>query len=501
MVRPLGALWRLQRALTLCGTAGTIRRNYYKRATINVLPDDVLLEIFDFCRRNSYTYHDMWNWRLLVHICQRWRRLVFASSHRLNLQIRCTYGTPVSNNLDIWPALPIIVDYCDSYPTGGISPYDEDNIIAAFHSAHLDRVRSVKLDVTGLQLGRIATAMQEPFPVLIHLDIGSDHGTAPVLPPKFLGRSAPCLQEVSLSGVPYPSLPTLLLSASDLVTLNLRNIPSTGYLSPEAMVVGLAAIPRLKSFIIEYQSATHRPDRIHLPSVTRTVLPALTSFQFQGASEYLEDLLARIDAPQLNQVLIFYLNQLVDFQAAQLSRFIDRSLRPELTLFRHAHVTFFANKVCFVMSQDPSWDWCSATAVVPCAGIDWQVSHITQVLSEISATLSNVVHLKLDVQLNNYRPLEGTDDVEWLHLLRQFPTVRTLYVSWDLARHVARALEDIMADTATEILPSLELIYIGGQLASSIRKFIAVRRRSGRPAIVIGTRMEFDERLKFYITN
>jgi hypothetical protein len=484
----------------LCGTAGTSRPRY-RHTTINVLPDDVLLEIFDFCRSDSYTYHDMWNWRLLVHICPRWRRLVFASSHRLNLQIRCTYGTPVRKNLDIWPALPIIVDYCDSYPTGGITPHDEDNIVVAFNSAHLDRVRSVKLDVTGLQLGRIATAMQEPFPVLIHLDISSNHGGAPVFPLKFLGRTAPCLQEVSLSGVPYPALPTLLLSTSDLVTLNLRNIPPTGYLSPEAMVVGLAAIPRLKSFIIEYQSATHRPDLIHRPPVTRTIIPALTSFQFQGASEYLEDFVARIDAPQLNQILIFYLNQLVDFQAAQLSKFIDRSLRPELTLFRHAHVTFFDDKVCFVMSQDPSWDWCSATTVVPCAGIDWQVSHITQVLSEISATLSSVVHLKLDMQLEEVRQLEGTDDVQWLPLLRQFPTMRTLHVSWDLVGHVARALEDITTEMVTEMLPSLELIYIGGQPVSSIKKFIAVRRLSGRPVTVIGTRMVFDERLKSYISN
>jgi hypothetical protein len=465
-----------------------------------MLPDDVLLEIFDFCRSRSYADHDMWNWRPLVHVCQTWRYIVFASPHRLDLQILCTYRTPVRKNLDIWPAFPIIIDYYNLHAGRGIPPKDEGNAIAAFDSAHLGRVRFVRLDVTGLQLGKIATVMQEPFPVLIHLEISSDVGNAPVLPAKFLGKSAPCLQEVSLSGVPYPAIPTLLLSAGDLVTLNLRNIPLAGYFSPEAMVAALAVMPRLRTFIIEFQSATHRPDRICPPTVTRAVLPALISFEFQGASEYLEDLVARIDAPQLDQILIFYLNQLVDLQVAQFSKFINRSIGPKLTtLFKHAHVTFFSDKICFVMSRDTSWDWCTAT--IPCEGMDWQVSHITQVLSEISATLSNVAHLKLEVQLENGRLLAGTDDVEWLHLLHQFSTVRTLHVYWELAEHIARALETITAEMVAAVLPSLDLICLAGQPASSVREFVTVRRLSGRPVTFFNTRTEFDKRLMSYISD
>ena len=98
----------------------------------------------------------------------------------------------------------------------------------------------------------------------------------------------------------------LLLSTSNLVFLDLREIPPTGYISPEAMVAGLTALPKLKSFIIEFQLATPRPDRIHPPPVTWTVLPALTSFRFKGASEYLEDLVAGIDAPQLDEIYIYY---------------------------------------------------------------------------------------------------------------------------------------------------------------------------------------------------
>ncbi len=198
------------------------------------------------------------------------------------------------------------------------------------------------------------------------------------------------------------------------------------------MVAPLAALPRLKFFAIEFQSATPRPDRIHPPPVlTRTVLPALTSFQFKGASEYLEDLVARIDGPQLDWILVFYLNQLVDFRVAQLSNFIDRSVGPKLTLFRHARVSFLSDEVTFTMYRHANrpYSGCDpATTSILCED-DWQVSHIAQVLSHLFATLSTVVHLELDGSLREDHRSEGTDDVQWQHLLRQFPTVQTLRVS------------------------------------------------------------------------
>jgi hypothetical protein len=49
-----------------------------------------------------------------------------------------------------------------------------------------------------------------------------------------------------------------------------------------------------------------------------------------------------------------------------------------------------------------------------------------------------------------------------------------------------------------EVLPSLDLIYLAGQLVSSIRKFVAFRRLSGRPVTTFDTQTEFDERLGSY---
>ncbi len=487
--------WRL-RVLTLCGTGDSYRHV----PTIDTLPDDVLLEIFDCYRSDSYTYYpSIWKWHVLVYVCQRWRQIIFASPHRLNLRILCTHDTPVRKNVGVWPAFPIVIDYRHAW--SGITPDDEDNVIAALE--HPDRVCFVRLVVTGSQLGKMATVMQEPFPVLTSLDIWSRDGSVPVLPVKFFAGSAPRLQAIFLHGIPSPSLPTLLLSAGDLVKLDLRNIPPTGYIVPEAMVVGLAALPRLKLFIIEFQSATPRPDRIHLPPVTRTVLPSLIYFEFKGASEYLEDLIGRIDSPQLNQISIFYLDPLDNFHVAQLCKFVDRSVGPKLTLLRHAHVTFFNDKVSFGMYRhanhpSPDSSLYSATTIVSCDGVDWQVSNIAQLLSHLFVPLSTVVHLNLKVRVKGNRQLEYTDDVEWLHLLHQFSTVKTLHVSQKLAGHVALALEE--GGTVAEVLPSLDLICLAGQSMSSIRKFVIARRLSGLPVTVVDTKTEFNNRLESYFS-
>jgi hypothetical protein len=463
-----------------------------------MLPDNVLLEIFDFYQENDDPTYPVWKWHILVHVCRRWRQIVFASPHRLNLQIHCSFRTPVRNNLGIWPILPIVINYYR--PGNVITPSDEDNVIAALE--HLDRVCDVRLVLTGSESEKITTVMQQPFPVLMSLHIWHiepTDGSVPVLPVEFLGGSAPRLQEIYLRGCPFPALPTLLLSSSDLVTLHLRDIPPTGYISPKAMVAGLAALPRLTFFIIELRSATSRPDRMHPPPVTRTVLPALTAFHFRGASEYLEDFVARIDGPQVNGIYIRYLNQLVDFQVAQLPKFFDRSLGPKLTLSTYAQVNFYSSRVSFntyCHANDPSPGPPSATTVILCEGIDFQVSHIAQVLSQFWATLSNVVHLKLNAYPVEDSELECTD-VEWVHLLCQFPAVHTLHVSRNLAGHVALALEDIAGEIDAEPLPSLDSIYLPGQLASSVEKFVAARKLSDRPVTVL---TKTEERLKSYVS-
>lgn len=64
------------------------------QGTINVLSEDVLLEMFTFCVDQLEDDPDSDEWQRLVHVCLRWRNVVFASPHRPNLQLLCTNKRP-----------------------------------------------------------------------------------------------------------------------------------------------------------------------------------------------------------------------------------------------------------------------------------------------------------------------------------------------------------------------------------------------------------------------
>ncbi|KAH8981708.1 hypothetical protein EDB92DRAFT_170656 [Lactarius akahatsu] len=123
---------------------------YRNATTINTLTDNVLVEIFDFCRLGEdhvqleYSSRTVWKWNLLVHVCRRWRQIIFASPRRLHLENLCTNGTPVGNDLGIWPDIPIVMRYGirDTIPFD-----DEDNVIAALE--HPDRLCRIGLHMTG----------------------------------------------------------------------------------------------------------------------------------------------------------------------------------------------------------------------------------------------------------------------------------------------------------------------------------------------------------------
>jgi hypothetical protein len=289
-------IWAISRddfADRRCGGIGQL-------ITFDMLPDDVLLEIFDFDVEESRMA-----WITLVHVCRRWRSVVFQSSLRLNLRLLCTPKTPARDTLDIWPPLPLIIRA--SYNSFDGEP-SVKNIIAALERN--DRVCQIDLYlVTNSRLGYVtnSAAMQKPFPELTHLHFRLySPSIGPILPDSFLGGTAPRLRSLSLNGVPFPRLPKLLLSATHLVHLDLRDIPRSGYIPPEAMATSLSALTSLKSLRLHFRYPRPRPSigsrRLPPPPLTRCILPSFTEIEFKGASEYLEEILARIDAPSTRRI-------------------------------------------------------------------------------------------------------------------------------------------------------------------------------------------------------
>jgi hypothetical protein len=100
--------------------------------TIDVLSDNVLLELFNVYLDeyrfrsigNTQHFHD--GWHTLVHVCDRWRCVVFASPRRLGVQVLYTIRRSAEKMLDIWPALPIAIEV-----SGMLSPWEgTDDIVS-----------------------------------------------------------------------------------------------------------------------------------------------------------------------------------------------------------------------------------------------------------------------------------------------------------------------------------------------------------------------------------
>ena len=211
-------------------------KSYRHVTAVDMLSDDILLEMFGFILSPP---DFQWKWRRLLHVCRRWRQIIFSSPLHLDLQLLCTFGTPVRKCLGYWPAFPLVIDYSRSRNKSfdrGIALRDMDDIFAALEQC--DRVRHINLSVSSSLMAYLFAVMEEPFPALTHLLLSctdpdkvrvledeDENEDGLVIPSKFLGGSATRLHEISLFNIPFPTIPAILSSASGLVKLQLQNVP------------------------------------------------------------------------------------------------------------------------------------------------------------------------------------------------------------------------------------------------------------------------------------
>ena len=312
-----------------------------QQVTIEILPDDVLLDIFSFYVDKADKEDD---WHTLVHVCRRWRNVVFGSPRRLHLTLVYNPRRPVGQMLDIWPVLPFVIQLGPHESLFDLRNWTRriergNNIIAALE--HHERICRIAVShLPSWVLGGLAAGMCRPFPMLTSLQLSEVIQPEAYLPDSFLGGSAPRLQILTLICISFPALPNLLLSASDLVHLDLWDIPNSAYIPPDKMVACLSTLTRLKTLNLGFRphglGGTSRPR----PPLTRTVLPALTALRFSRNSEYSEDFISRIDAPLLDDIDITF-SDIFPFDTPQFIQFINRT---EIhNPFNRAIVRFYCN--------------------------------------------------------------------------------------------------------------------------------------------------------------
>ena len=461
-----------------------------------MLPDDVLLAMFDFCAREIEVGRKQQAWQTLVQVCRRWRSLVLESPGSLNLQLICTSRTPARDMLDVWPPLPLVIT---SFMHPRDCPMEDvDNIVAVLE--HRNRVCQIQIgNLSSSHLETVLAEMQEPFPELTYLELGCcSYGeivpvALAVLPDSFLGGSALWLRQLYFTRIPFPGLPKLLLSATLLVNLFLHDIPHSGYFSPEAIATAISTLTTLRDLRLVFQSPLSRPDQTsrHPHPLKRFVLPALTFFWFKGVGEYLDDLVACIDAPLLKELLITFFNQIL-FDTPQLVKFISRT--SALKAPEKAHVIFKNGAATIHLSSRVS-NYGALTVEILCKSSDWQVSSLEQVCTSCLPPLSTLKNLYIvddlleDMLLSEspYPRPNWQDIIEntlWLELFQPFATVKNLYLSEEFAPCVMLSLQELVREGTEEVLPALQNIFVAelktsGPVQKAIQQFVASRRQSG----------------------
>jgi hypothetical protein len=260
-------------------------------------------------------------------------------------------------------------------------------------------------------------------------------------------------------------------------------------------------LPKLDSLAIQFESPTSDPKRRNrpLPPQTQSVLHSLTKLVFQGVSEYLEVLAARIDAPLLKFDQITFFNQPV-FDIPQIIRFsghLDSFRTSSLTL-RFNLNPVIPNAVLFHMEPHQlasvgrrcSWH-------ILCNNLDGQVFSLAQICSQIPSFRSSVESLEIEYAFwGQNQPEIDIDPTVWLRLFQSFPSVQSLEISSYLERSIAATLGGLTEESAADVFPSLHSLVIvplaytmlqhidtTPQL-EDMQSFVAARQHSVHPVAV-----------------
>ena len=459
-----------------------------KQGTMGTFPADALLEIFRFYIDQARVD----GWQTLVHVCRRWRYVALGSPRHLKLYLYCktTDRTSVRRMLDIWPPLPLVIN------TGVSWKHGSSDIIAAL--GHTDRIVEIHLsEVPSFIWKELLAAMQEPLPALTKLYLCWNVFPVETLPTSFLGGSAPQLQSLHLNRVSYSALPKLLSSARDLVDLHVSDLPDSGYISSEDMAACLSSMTRLTRLALVFKSEREpRSVARRSSKQERTVLHSLTHFYFRGATKYLEDFVARVDAPRLSNVVVTFIKPIVSADISQFSQFISQA--DNFKLFNEAEI-FISDTTgsevklrLNVGGADETWCY----LIIPCvSGWDGTPSTLAQVcVNSIGSSLSSSLPLCTleHLIIRGYRDYWPTWGNRWLEFLHAFTAVKDLRLCDDVAPRLLPVLKDATREGTIKVLPALQNLFLEEYFSTRprptqepmIKEFVTARRLAGSPVTV-----------------
>ena len=329
---------------------------------------------------------------------------------------------------------------------------------------------------------------------------------------------------ISTTSAPRRSGPLLLSLAPNLLSLQIKNIRLICYMPPEEMVGALAGLTKLRAICIGFSRSFNFPPQgsislgamnRHPPSLVRIIFPDLTKFQISGYNEYLNDLVALIDAPQLEDLSvesskIYGNSDTGDKIVGNLFPFISRTATFMFTQFGRAELTLDPRRcITYVKFDLPQGECQQARLSLTVSDrhywSQWKAPSSTDIAVDVNHVLGQLAFMLSDVQHLSIKRLGSEDEEQdefilekhnlgfiWLQLLRSFIAVDVFRVSRRLAGSIASAINGAPGRTVTPVLPALQVLWLDdkvrkGKLMASIEEFLYWRKQSGHP-VVISTR-------------
>ena len=396
----------------------------------------MLLEIFDCYRQDINSYDYQWGekhvWINLVHVCSKWRTVVFASYVRLDLGVLVGPKKPGHIKTILSGPLPISIDYQHIYePITGSALWR----MRATLKHHPDRVRKITFQGKRANFDKFFELTNRAFPVLDTLSL---HFCGPYvkIPDTFLRgpdlsdlhHDLRHLRHLELTGVSRVSLPPIskfLLSATALTDLVLHFDNShQSPLSETSLLACLKGLSCLRSLDLGFISG---PVTSSQPSTPKDIvtLSKLTFFRYIGHDIlFFDALVAGLSAPSLRDVEVQYCAGIWPPMVVHIPRFIN-----EIEEHYHVvHVVFQAwlfhlsllSQSGYISHCKPGFKF-GTISLLPSESI----MRMSGVLSTTLATVEEL-HLSFD---------KASTDVwedlipwrrSWRKFLQQFPSVKVL---------------------------------------------------------------------------
>jgi hypothetical protein len=218
------------------------------------------------------------------------------------------------------------------------------------------------------------------------------------------------------------------------------------------------------------------------PPMPRLTLPTLKRLTFHGVGVYLENLVAQINAPLLEQLVITLFFELA-FTLISLTEFIHTAggLR-----YRSANVLFKREGASIVINDGESLSSPGLIIDINCEQLDWQIDAVTQCCEALEHCLSAVEGLTLDLDEDGM-PSDwdaSLDSILWHGLLGPFGGVKKLQIGSSLTFQLSEALRSDSAELGSNFLPELQTLEVQLEVNDTnigFSTFIETRKREGNP--------------------